>query len=94
MKTIILSLLLILSSADRAQISFNIISKEEINNAKINSVSMSDIRATDGLEHQITNLNLGTIEDKIYNDGSRSSLSYWYKFDGFELSSSARANSY
>lgn len=94
MKKIILSLFLILSSAARGQLYSNIISKEEFNSIKINSVTINDIRATEGLENKVTNLNLGTIKDKRMNDGSRGPLSYWYQFDGLELSFSASANNY
>lgn len=76
------------------QVNSNIISEREFNSAKINAVSISDIRATEGNQRKISSLNLGHIEEKRINEGNREPLSYWYKFDGFELSFSSHANSY
>lgn len=93
-KIIIILSAILFTNIALCQVNSNIISKTEFNSTKINDVSIRDIRSTNGNEHLITNLNLGTIEDKRINDGSRGPLSYWYKFDGFELSFSASANSY
>lgn len=62
MKKIIIILSAILfTNITLCQVNSNIISKTEFNSTKINDVSIRDIRSTNGNEHLITNLNLGTM---------------------------------
>lgn len=82
MKTIILSLFLIVSSAAKCQISSNIISKEEFNSIKINNVKLEDIKATNGKKTQLDNLFSYNIQkSNIDSEGEF----YNYEFDGFSI---------
>lgn len=82
MKTIILSLFLILSISAKCQISSNIISKEEFNSIKINNVNLEDIKATHGKKFQVVNLfNYDIQKSNIDPEGEF----YNYEFDGFSI---------
>ena len=83
MKTIILSLFLILSSAAKSQVSSNIISKEDFNNIEINNVKLKDIKATNADKNELDSLFTYDLlkSSSIDPDGEF----YNYGFDGFSI---------
>lgn len=82
MKNIILTLLLILPSLVKCQITSNIISETEFNNIKINNVTFSNIKATNGNQNQLDNLFSYNIEEA---DVDTEGEFYNYDFNGFSI---------
>lgn len=82
MKNIILILLLTFPSLVKSQITSNIIYETEFNNIKINNVTFSNIKATNGNQNQLENLfTNSTQEADIDVDGEF----YNYTYDGFRI---------
>lgn len=86
MKNILFIALILLTSIVQCQMTSNIITEPEFNNVKINNITLSDIKATEGNETQIRNLIPEVIIEKnIDPDGDF----YDYTYDGFEIGFSA-----
>jgi hypothetical protein len=83
MKSLILSLFLIFSSAVKCQVNSNIISKEEFNNITINNVKLKDIKATNADKNQLDILFTYDLQrsSSIDPEGEY----YNYDFDGFSI---------
>ena len=82
MKNIILILLLSFPSLVKCQITSNIITETEFNNIKINNVTFSNIKATNGNQDQLENLFAMNIQEAdIDIDGEF----YNYTYDGFTI---------
>jgi len=73
------------TSLVQCQINANIISENEFNNIKINNVTLSAIKATEGNENQVQNLFSSIILEKDINTGERGPSNYWFKYNGFEI---------
>lgn len=85
MKNILFILAILLSSVAQCQMTSNIISETDFNNIKINNITLSAIRATEGKETLVQNLYASTILEKDINTGERGPSNYWYKYNGFEF---------
>ena len=83
MKNILLILMLIAPSLVKCQVTSNIISETEFNNIKINNVTLSAIKATNGDYTLISNLTLGTITE---NTQEQEVQYYYYIYNGFNIS--------
>jgi hypothetical protein len=82
MKNIILILLLAFPTLVKCQITSNIISETEFNNIKINNVTFSNIKATNGNQNQLENLFTNSIQEAdIDVDGEF----YNYTYNGFTI---------
>ncbi|MDB9732232.1 hypothetical protein N8387_00630 [Polaribacter sp.] len=82
MKNILLILTLSITSLASCQVTSNIISETEFNNIKINNITLSDIKATEGNQTELRNLIPAIIsESNVDPDGEFSHYSY----DGFEI---------
>ncbi len=82
MKTIILTLVLIIPSLVKCQISSNIISKSEFDSIKINNISLSEISATDGVFSEVESL----YSASITHNTQQSEEDYFdYTYDGFTI---------
>ena len=86
MKNILFILAILLTTTAQCQMTSNIISETDFNNIKINDVTLSSIRATEGKEALVQNLYTSAILEKDINTGERGPSNYWYKYDGFEFS--------
>jgi hypothetical protein len=82
MKHIILILLLITPSLVKCQIASNIISETEFNNIRINNISLTTIKVTNGEYSQIINLFPNSIID---NTQQPEEDYYDYTYDGFTI---------
>ncbi|QMU64467.1 MAG: hypothetical protein GKR88_09335 [Flavobacteriaceae bacterium] len=84
-KILLIVTIIMLVNIAQCQITSNIISEAEYNNIKINNITLSDIKATEGDETQIRDLIPAIIEEKDINTGERGPSNYWFKYNGFEI---------
>ena len=85
MKNIVLITFLFMANLAQCQMTSNIISESEFDSIKINNVSLTTIRATEGREDLVENLYSNLIIEREINHGERGPSNYWFKYDGFEF---------
>ena len=83
MKNIFIILMLTLTSLAKCQINSNIISKTEFDNIKINNVTFSKIKLTNGNEEQLKNLFFYNITE---SNKQPEEDYFYYIFNGFDIS--------
>ena len=82
MKNIFIILMLTLPSLAKCQINSNIISKTEFDNIKINNVTFSKIKLTNGNEEQLKNLFFYNITE---SNKQPEEDYFYYIFNGFDI---------